>query len=196
MCAGQEETTMSLVICTECNRHIRRYEGHCPFCSAAISPALAASPPRPLPTGRLSRAAILAFAAASLGTACGGKDTDTRAGDGNGNTGGASGAPGAGGTVSAGGVTFGGFPVGGGVPIYGAPSSGYTGAGGFGVSSGGASGTGGFPGSSGLPGTGGYSIPPPPPPYGTPPPPPPLMDAGTGTDSGEPDAATDASDEG
>lgn len=59
---------MSLVICGECNRHVRRVESRCPFCNAEIPLALAQSVERTLPTRRLSRGALITFAAASFST--------------------------------------------------------------------------------------------------------------------------------
>ncbi len=79
-----------------------------------------------MPTRRLSRAAILAFTAASLGAACGGKDTDSTSGrQGEPSQGGAGGALGDGG-----GGAFNEIPVNSGTPIYGAPFGGFVGAGG------------------------------------------------------------------
>ena len=146
---------MSLVICGGCNRHVRRVESRCPFCNAEIPLALAQSAERPLPTRRLSRGALITFAAATFGAACGGKDTDSsgrRIGDPNGG-----GMDGAGGVTASGGASgTSGIPVGGFTPAYGTPFDGF---GGFPRSSGG------FPGSGGV-------VNPPPPPYGLPPPPP------------------------
>jgi len=159
---------MSLVICGECRRHVRRRDSRCPFCRSEIPAALAMSPERPLPTRRLSRAALMAFAAASLGTACGGKSTDssqTNVGD-PGNSGGTTGVLGAGGATAGGGLRGGILPSGG-APVYGAPF-----------------GPGGAFGSGGFLGAGGFSVPPPPPPYGAPPPPPPLTDGSPGFDAG------------
>ena len=165
---------MGLVLCEACDRHVRRDERHCPFCGAAISRARASSPERPVPPPRLSRAALLAFAAASLGTACGGRETSTGHGTGD---------PTSGGTTGAGGSAAAGTSQGGdfGVQFYGAPSF-----------------PGGPFGSGGAPGSGGYYNPPPPP-YGLPPPPPtdggPNLDAGSKPNGGASgDAGPDAAD--
>ena len=53
--------------CTACDRHVAIDESSCPFCAAALAPAV----PRPRIRGRLSRAAV--FASATLAVAaCGG----------------------------------------------------------------------------------------------------------------------------
>jgi len=59
--------------CTACHRHVASSETECPFCGAPI----VGEPPRALPIGRLSRAAV--FAGAALATSCGGtkKPADT-----------------------------------------------------------------------------------------------------------------------
>jgi hypothetical protein len=63
-----------LALCPECQRHLRRSETTCPFCSADLREAFAAIAPRAIPTDRLGRTALLAFAAANLGVAaCGGE---------------------------------------------------------------------------------------------------------------------------
>src|SRR5438874_13588100 len=62
---------MSLLACADCNRHMRRQETVCPFCGAPVS----RTPERSLPPARLSRTALLAFATATVGAGCGGKDT-------------------------------------------------------------------------------------------------------------------------
>jgi len=184
----------SLILCPSCNRHLRTSESACPFCSADVRAAIANAAPRPIPTGHLSRAAMMAFAAANLGvTACGGdarSDTGVPALDGspggsNAGAGGTStggfvsvphygnpmltgGATSSGGVPGTGGINTGGFvalpPYG--VPIWtgGAPSSG--GATNTGGASGGSGGTTSAGGASG--GTGGFMILPP---YGIPPPP-------------------------
>ncbi len=56
--------------CGECHRHVRIDETTCPFCSASLASATA----RPLPNGRLTRAAVFAGAAlvGAAGAACGG----------------------------------------------------------------------------------------------------------------------------
>jgi hypothetical protein len=72
---------MSLVACPDCSRHIRTTEVTCPFCSAAVAAAIASAAPRPIPSERLSRAAMVAFTAASLGAAaCSGTVTSTGSG--------------------------------------------------------------------------------------------------------------------
>ncbi|MES1206393.1 MAG: hypothetical protein ABUS79_10690 [Pseudomonadota bacterium] len=59
-----------LVPCPCCNRHVRIGEAGCPFCACAL-PNRAAAAPRPnAPTGRLSRAAMVA-AGALLGATAG-----------------------------------------------------------------------------------------------------------------------------
>jgi hypothetical protein len=52
--------------CPQCRRHVRIAEPKCPFCAAELELA----PARPLPVGRLTRAAV--FAGAALASACGG----------------------------------------------------------------------------------------------------------------------------
>jgi hypothetical protein len=68
-----------LILCSECERHIRRDEGVCPFCGAAVSDQTRAVVPRRAPRG-LSRAKLYAFNAAVVtgiaAAACGG-DTGT-----------------------------------------------------------------------------------------------------------------------
>jgi len=60
----------NLVSCPECQRHIRQTETVCPFCERDVGARIASVAPRPLPTMRLSRAALYAFAAAAtVGTA-------------------------------------------------------------------------------------------------------------------------------
>lgn len=109
---------MSLLACPECNRHIRTSESVCPFCSADVAAAMASAAPRVMPAERLSRAAMMAFAAASLGAAACGSEVVTplygapMPPDGSVNAGGAGGAGGA----SSGGA--GGQMV---MPLYGAP---------------------------------------------------------------------------
>lgn len=67
---------MSLVSCPECSRHIRTNETACPFCRADVTEAMANAVPRAIPAAGLSRAAMMAFAAASLGAAsCSSSDT-------------------------------------------------------------------------------------------------------------------------
>lgn len=131
---------MSLVACPECNRHIRTSETACPFCGRAVAEELAKLPARILPTERLSRAAMYAFTAATLGAAACGGDVSAPGGgtppksDAAATTGGSSAAGAAG------------APETGGMPIvfYGAP-----------FPPGGSSNAGGTNGTGGTPGTGG-----------------------------------------
>jgi hypothetical protein len=118
-----------LVPCPGCRRHLRRLEATCPFCGTETARDLAEAPERPVPSARLSRAALLAFAASSFATtACGGRADESTTGDdglvADGGPGGASagtgGAPATGGQPGTGGVeqgTGGEFNV----PPYGAP---------------------------------------------------------------------------
>jgi hypothetical protein len=63
-----------LVLCPECQRHLRRSEATCPFCKADVRDAFSKMLPRAIPTERLGRTALMAFAAANLGVAaCGGE---------------------------------------------------------------------------------------------------------------------------
>lgn len=67
----------NLVVCTACSRHVRLHEPRCPFCGAEGS---ARTQERPAPPERLSRAALYAFAAASLAaTGCGGSSAPSSA---------------------------------------------------------------------------------------------------------------------
>lgn len=106
----------SLVTCPECSRHLRTNETACPFCQADVADAIASAVPRLMPVAGMSRAAMMAFAAASLGAAaCSSSETGPGTGnqpiregglDGaNANTGGAS--SNTGGQI--------------GMPVYGAP---------------------------------------------------------------------------
>jgi len=116
---------MSLVICAGCSRHIKRSESRCPFCS--VSQDGAHSPERAFPAARLGRAALAAFAAATVGSGCGGKAVEQ--------------SPGTGGAVGNGGAAN--------TAGSGAGAAGKPGTGGF-------KGTGGAPGTGGLLNTGGY----------------------------------------
>lgn len=49
---------MGLVRCPACHRHIRRAERECPFCGTGVPPAIEEEGARPLPSGRLRRAAL------------------------------------------------------------------------------------------------------------------------------------------
>src|SRR5690242_7577905 len=125
----------TLITCTGCNRHIRRSEPTCPFCAEPVSVEAASAPERLLPTTRLGRAAIFAFATSVSATACGsefiaadsksgsassGGDTSMAGGDNQGGDNGAGGShSGKGGSTSKGGSTGSGgaMPV----PLYGGP---------------------------------------------------------------------------
>lgn len=170
---------MSLLACAECNRHMRRSETACPFCGARISSAVE----RPLPSVRLSRKALLAFAAATVGVGCGGKETgvgsstEPPTGGGGQSAGGAAGRPGSGGIFGSGGKLGGGGSI---VAPYGAPPP-MGGFGGgiappYGIPPGGFGNIGGVPPTGGFGGKGGSG--------------------GTLVDSGIPDAASDAGDSG
>jgi len=111
-----------LVPCPSCGRHVRASEARCPFCEAEQG---AAPAPRPVPSGRLSRAATLAFGAmlgAAAATGCGsdGDDDSGGAGDAGESAGGDAddGAQTGGGPVANGGS----LPT----PVYGAPAFGGT----------------------------------------------------------------------
>jgi hypothetical protein len=131
----------SLVVCPTCARHVRRYEERCPFCSADVPEALRRSPERPLPVERLTRSALVAFAAVGIANAaCGGTTIERTSSDdhGSSNTGGWAPLyglpplPGTGGFYYGAGGT-GGLPPNlggsGGMPAYGSPP--FPGAGGF-----------------------------------------------------------------
>ena len=67
-----------LLACPSCLRHVRVTENACPFCAAAIPVSFRDLPlPRP-PARRLSRAALYAFGATTIGlaTACSGSVTN------------------------------------------------------------------------------------------------------------------------
>lgn len=121
---------MTLVTCTACERHIRRSETQCPFCGVTVAACVTTAPERPLPTMRLSRAALVAFAASYVGAGCGGQTIEERRTDGGGAT---AGSPASGGatTTGTGGLQLGsgGYNV---APIYGLPATGaYPGSGGY-----------------------------------------------------------------
>lgn len=63
-----------MVPCSDCSRHVRPDETHCPFCGEAVAfvPIRA-----PRAWRNLGRAALLGFAAASLGACGGGDDAGT-----------------------------------------------------------------------------------------------------------------------
>lgn len=62
-------STDALVPCGGCHRHVRLSEAACPFCARPLAGA-SLDGVVPEPTQRLSRAGVLAFAAAFLSTAC------------------------------------------------------------------------------------------------------------------------------
>ena len=73
---------MSLISCPGCDRHIRTNETACPFCQAEVADAISRAMPRPIPIAGMSRTAMMAFAAASLGAAaCSGKDVSPGGGN-------------------------------------------------------------------------------------------------------------------
>ena len=108
-----------LTPCSECGRHVRAGDARCPFCDAEQGSA----PPRVLPSGRLSRAATLAFGAmlgAAAAVGCGSDSDD----DGGGGDAGESAGGDADGTETGGGpIASGGSLV---TPVYGAPAFGGT----------------------------------------------------------------------
>jgi hypothetical protein len=63
----------SLVLCSQCQRHVRRSEAQCPFCGAACAPAAAPSHEAPL-LREAKRASLIALGLALAGQACGGKE--------------------------------------------------------------------------------------------------------------------------
>lgn len=109
-----------LRVCEACSRHVLVTEQSCPFCKSALGPAPQRSFGKQLRAG-MSRAQILAVAAAVTGQTLGAcSDTVTRDGDGDGNAGesgegggsgeagtGTGGRSGAGGTSVSGGGTSG-----------------------------------------------------------------------------------------
>ncbi|HEX2874132.1 MAG TPA: hypothetical protein VHP33_22915 [Polyangiaceae bacterium] len=81
-----------LVPCPACDRHVRKHESLCPFCSAELS--LAHLPPPAVPRTRLGRAATFAFGATLAGAAlvaCGGESEQGKKGSGGANAGGSGG---------------------------------------------------------------------------------------------------------
>jgi hypothetical protein len=59
-----------LVPCDSCARHVRVADERCPFCGGAVSDAMRAITPPPLPSLQLSRAGFLALAAAMTLAGC------------------------------------------------------------------------------------------------------------------------------
>jgi hypothetical protein len=107
---------MTLFSCPECSRHIRSSETVCPFCRANVADAPARGAVRTLPAPGISRAAMMAFAAASLGAAaCSSSDNTPGGGHQQLRDGATDGAhmTGTGGTANTGGQMF--------VVFYGAP---------------------------------------------------------------------------
>ncbi|HVW26688.1 MAG TPA: hypothetical protein VHC69_15075 [Polyangiaceae bacterium] len=123
----------SLVSCAACRRHIRRSEATCPFCGVGVTSEVAGAPEPMMPPGRLSRAALMAFAAAAVGTtACSSAPAPMY---GLAETGGftnENGGTGSGGAANSGGASA--------VALYGAPAAGFANAGGA-VNAGGTAGT-------------------------------------------------------
>jgi hypothetical protein len=70
-------TRRHLAMCPSCARHVRVDESACPFCQASLSDEFRATPPRPRPAVRLSRAALYAFGVGALSLSaaqgCGGE---------------------------------------------------------------------------------------------------------------------------
>jgi len=108
--------------CPECHRHIRRTEAVCPFCAAAVAEKIALTPRRLAPQARLGRAALVTFAAASVGTAACGARTSLVEPDGS--AAGSSGAGGFGGFGDTGGFGNSGGNI---VVPYGLPAGGFGG---------------------------------------------------------------------
>ena len=70
-----------LAACPACARHVRVNEPACPFCRVALPPSLRAVSAQPLPSVRLSRAALYAMRAGAISVtavACGGAVTTSR----------------------------------------------------------------------------------------------------------------------
>src|SRR4051812_24301091 len=110
-----------LVPCPECGRHVRVSETECPFCALPLE--LSGTPEPRLPSGRLSRAATLAFgatlASATALAACSDANAPAPV-----PVYGAPGVSGAAGTSSGGAANAGQGNGGGPVAIYGAPAGG------------------------------------------------------------------------
>ncbi|HVU02360.1 MAG TPA: hypothetical protein VHE30_11440 [Polyangiaceae bacterium] len=111
-----------LIPCPGCSRHLRRSESACPFCGADVRATMTVAPERTMPTSRLGRGALFAFAAATVGAvACGGS-SDTNTGSNGIDKGDAStedGSSGTGGVDGSGGLSSG--DGGSAVALYGAP---------------------------------------------------------------------------
>jgi hypothetical protein len=65
--------TTPLRSCPACSRHVRLSELACPFCGLGLDEAFRVAPTQRAPSGRLSRAALVAFGASGLvaSSACG-----------------------------------------------------------------------------------------------------------------------------
>jgi hypothetical protein len=109
-----------LVPCPSCNRHVRKLEASCPFCSAELS--LTHLAPPTLPRARLSRAATFAFGASLAVAACGGDTEEGKRGGGGsgGMSSSGSSSGGSAGTSIAGDLNTGGSAV----ALYGGPPAG------------------------------------------------------------------------
>ena len=59
-----------LAPCPTCNRHVSAHEAACPFCAAALPDTFRCQPARVPPSGRLSRAAMIAAGAALMSASC------------------------------------------------------------------------------------------------------------------------------
>jgi hypothetical protein len=112
-----------LLACPSCLRHVRVTEDTCPFCAGAVPASFRNLPaPRP-PTRRLSRAALYAFGATSIGlvTACSGSVTNIPGDSGTDGSGEEAGQP-----LYGAAPAYGAFPEGGGDEmshtLYGLPS--------------------------------------------------------------------------
>jgi hypothetical protein len=105
---------MSLISCPECSRHIRTSESACPFCEADVASVISNAAARTMPAVGLSRAAMMAFAAASLGAAgCSSSDNAPSGGNQPLTDGAVDGSSGKAGASNTGGQMA--------IPVYGAP---------------------------------------------------------------------------
>jgi hypothetical protein len=59
-----------LAPCPACNRHVSAHDAACPFCAAALPETFRCQPARVAPSGRLSRAAMIAAGAALMSASC------------------------------------------------------------------------------------------------------------------------------